>query len=68
MEVETTLPLVVDSNPTRPAFCLTTKELGLAFMPSILIDALLVHTYLAPAVVQVVGKSSWFGPNKQPRC
>jgi RND superfamily putative drug exporter len=38
------------------------KELGFAFAFSILIDALIVRTYLVPAVMSVMGRWNWFSP------
>jgi RND superfamily putative drug exporter len=38
------------------------KELGFAFSFSILIDALVVRTYLVPAVMSVMGKWNWYNP------
>jgi RND superfamily putative drug exporter len=38
------------------------KELGFAFAVSILIDALVVRTYLVPAVMSVMGKWNWYNP------
>jgi RND superfamily putative drug exporter len=43
------------------------KELGFAFMFSILIDALIVRTYLVPAVMSIMGKWSWYNPIKRLR-
>jgi putative drug exporter of the RND superfamily len=41
------------------------KELGFAFAFSILIDALIVRTYLVPAVMSVMGKWNWYNPIKR---
>ncbi len=38
------------------------KEIGFAFSFSILIDALVVRTYLVPAVMSSVGKWNWYNP------
>jgi len=38
------------------------KEIGFAFAYSILIDALIVRTYLVPAVMSTVGKWNWYNP------
>jgi RND superfamily putative drug exporter len=38
------------------------KEIGFAFSVSILLDALLVRTYLVPAVMSVLGKWNWYNP------
>ncbi len=38
------------------------KEVGFAFAYSILIDALVVRTYLVPAVMSTVGKWNWYNP------
>lgn len=38
------------------------KQMGFAFAFSILIDALVVRTYLVPAVMQFMGKWNWFSP------
>lgn len=38
------------------------KEVGFAFAYSILIDALIVRTYLVPAVMSVMGKWNWYNP------
>lgn len=38
------------------------KQLGFAFAYSILIDALVVRTYLVPAVMSVVGRWNWYNP------
>ncbi|MDG6910125.1 MAG: MMPL family transporter [Nitrososphaerota archaeon] len=38
------------------------KEIGFAFAYSILIDALVVRTYLVPAVMSVMGKWNWWSP------
>ncbi|MDA4125830.1 MAG: MMPL family transporter [Thaumarchaeota archaeon] len=38
------------------------KELGFSFAFSILIDALIVRTYLVPAVMSTVGKWNWYNP------
>lgn len=38
------------------------KELGFAFAFSILIDALVVRTYLVPAVMSIVGRWNWYSP------
>ena len=38
------------------------KQLGFAFAYSILIDALVVRTYLVPAVMSKMGKWNWYSP------
>ena len=38
------------------------KQMGFAFAFSILIDALIVRTYLVPAVMSTVGRWNWFNP------
>jgi len=38
------------------------KQMGFAFAFSILIDALVVRTYLTPAVMSTVGRWNWFSP------
>ncbi len=38
------------------------RQLGFAFAYSILIDALVVRTYLVPAVMSKVGKWNWYNP------
>jgi len=38
------------------------KQLGFAFAYSILIDALVVRTYLVPAVMSTIGRWNWFSP------
>jgi len=38
------------------------KEIGFSFAYSILIDALIVRTYLVPAVMSTVGKWNWYNP------
>ncbi|MDE1852980.1 MAG: MMPL family transporter [Thaumarchaeota archaeon] len=38
------------------------KQIGFSFAYSILIDALIVRTYLVPAVMSVVGKWNWYNP------
>ncbi|MCW4003324.1 MAG: MMPL family transporter [Candidatus Bathyarchaeota archaeon] len=43
------------------------KEMGFAFCISILIDALIVRTYLVPAVMSVFGKWNWYNPIKRLR-
>jgi RND superfamily putative drug exporter len=43
------------------------KELGFAFAFSILIDALVVRTYLVPAVMKEMGKWNWYNPIKRLR-
>ncbi len=40
-------------------------EMGFAFAFSILIDALVVRTYLVPAVMSVFGKWNWYNPIKR---
>jgi RND superfamily putative drug exporter len=41
------------------------KEMGFAFAFSILIDALVVRTYLVPAVMAALGKWNWYNPIKR---
>jgi Predicted drug exporters of the RND superfamily len=41
------------------------KEMGFAFAFSILIDALVVRTYLVPAVMTALGKWNWYNPIKR---
>jgi RND superfamily putative drug exporter len=41
------------------------KEMGFAFAFSILIDALVVRTYLVPAVMSALGKWNWYNPLKR---
>lgn len=43
------------------------KEMGFAFCFSILIDALVVRTYLVPAVMSTFGKWNWYNPIKRLR-
>ena len=43
------------------------KEMGFAFALSILIDALIVRTYLVPAVMATFGKWNWYNPVKRLR-
>lgn len=38
------------------------RQIGFAFAFSILVDALVVRTYLVPAVMSVVGKWNWYSP------
>ncbi len=38
------------------------KEIGFAFAFSILIDALVVRTYMVPAVMSAMGKWNWYNP------
>jgi RND superfamily putative drug exporter len=38
------------------------KEIGFAFAFSILIDALVVRTYMVPAVMSVMGRWNWYNP------
>jgi RND superfamily putative drug exporter len=38
------------------------KQMGFAFAFSILLDALIVRTYLVPAVMSTVGRWNWFNP------
>ena len=38
------------------------KQIGFAFSFSILIDALVVRTYLVPAVMSRVGRWNWYNP------
>lgn len=42
-------------------------EMGFAFAVSILIDALVVRTYLVPAVMSTFGKWNWYNPIKRLR-
>jgi RND superfamily putative drug exporter len=41
------------------------REMGFAFAFSILIDAIVVRTYLVPAVMSVFGKWNWYNPIKR---
>jgi RND superfamily putative drug exporter len=41
------------------------REMGFAFSFSILIDALVVRTYLVPAVMSMLGKWNWYNPIKR---
>jgi RND superfamily putative drug exporter len=41
------------------------REMGFAFAFSILIDAIIVRTYLVPAVMSVFGKWNWYNPIKR---
>ena len=41
------------------------KEMGFAFAFSILIDALVVRTYIVPAVMSTFGKWNWYNPIKR---
>ncbi len=43
------------------------KELGFAFAFSILIDALVVRTYLVPALMSALGKWNWYNPLPFPK-
>jgi RND superfamily putative drug exporter len=43
------------------------REMGFAFAFSILIDALVVRTYLVPAVMATFGKWNWYNPIKRLR-
>jgi RND superfamily putative drug exporter len=38
------------------------RQMGFAFAFSILVDALIVRTYLVPAVMSTVGRWNWFSP------
>ena len=38
------------------------KQVGFAFAYSILIDALIVRTYLVPAVMSIMGRWNWYSP------
>ncbi|MDD3233611.1 MAG: MMPL family transporter, partial [Candidatus Methanomethylophilus sp.] len=38
------------------------QEFGFALMFAILVDALLVRTYIVPAVMHLMGEWSWKGP------
>jgi RND superfamily putative drug exporter len=42
-------------------------EMGFAFAFSILVDALVVRTYLVPAVMATFGKWNWYNPIKRLR-
>ncbi len=52
--------LVISSN-------MMLKEMGFAFAFSIIIDALVVRTYLVPAVMATFGKWNWYNPIKRLR-
>jgi RND superfamily putative drug exporter len=41
------------------------REMGFAFLFSILIDALVVRTYIVPAVMSTFGKWNWYNPIKR---
>jgi len=43
------------------------REMGFAFAFSILIDALVVRTYIVPAVMSTFGKWNWYNPIKRLR-
>jgi RND superfamily putative drug exporter len=43
------------------------KEFGFALFSAILIDAMVVRTYLAPAVIAVLGRRAWWAPGKLQR-
>lgn len=43
------------------------REMGFAFAFSILIDAIIVRTYLVPAVMSTFGKWNWYNPIKRLR-
>jgi RND superfamily putative drug exporter len=43
------------------------REMGFAFAFSILIDALVVRTYIVPAVMSAFGKWNWYNPIKRLR-
>jgi uncharacterized membrane protein YdfJ with MMPL/SSD domain len=43
------------------------REMGFAFCFSILVDALVVGTYLVPAVMSLMGKWNWYNPIKRLR-
>ncbi len=43
------------------------REMGFAFAVSILIDALVVRTYIVPAVMSAFGKWNWYNPIKRLR-
>ena len=43
------------------------REMGFAFAFSILIDAIVVRTYLVPAVMSTFGKWNWYNPIKRLR-
>ena len=43
------------------------KEMGFAFAFSILIDAIVVRTYIVPAVMSTFGKWNWYNPIKRLR-
>jgi putative drug exporter of the RND superfamily len=43
------------------------REMGFAFAVSILIDALVVRTYIVPAVMSTFGKWNWYNPIKRLR-
>ncbi len=40
------------------------KEFGFAFFFSILIDAMIVRTYVVPAVMSLMGKWNWYAPGR----
>jgi RND superfamily putative drug exporter len=43
------------------------KEFGFAFFYSILIDAMVMRTYIVPAVMSLVGKWNWYAPGRLQR-
>jgi RND superfamily putative drug exporter len=43
------------------------REMGFAFAFSILIDAIVVRTYIVPAVMATFGKWNWYNPIKRLR-
>lgn len=43
------------------------REMGFAFAFGILIDAIIVRTYLVPAVMSTFGKWNWYNPMKRLR-
>ena len=43
------------------------KEFGFAFFYSILIDAMVMRTYIVPSVMSLVGKWNWYAPGRLQR-
>ena len=43
------------------------KEFGFAFFYSILIDAMIMRTYVVPAVMSLMGKWNWYAPGRLQR-
>lgn len=43
------------------------KEFGFAFFYSILIDAMIMRTYMVPSVMSLMGKWNWYAPGRLQR-